>query len=664
MKVQRSVCPFDCPDRCGLLVHIKDNRVVKVQGDPEHPFTRGALCMKMAHYEQTVHAPDRLLTPLLRTGPKGEGVFTPISWEEAVSRIVHTWNGIYTSHGAEAILPFSAGGNMGLVQRSAGHPFFHKLGASRLDRTICAPALEHGWASVMGDTPGVCPEEAGRSDFLLLWGINAVVTNHHFLIDVQAAKKQQAKVWLIDTYQTPTAKIADRTFLIRPGTDGALALGLMHVLFRDKLVDQSFLDANVLGYHELREQVLSSYSPERVSSITGLAQEEIEELALAYGKARAPFIRLGCGLSRYKNGAMTVRAITCLPALTGAWAKDGGGLLARTFVQNLFDMSKITREDFQSRPTRLLNINQLGTVLAMKENPVMSLFVYSANPAATLPDQNQVLRGLCREDLFTVVHERFMTDTAKYADIVLPATTSLEHSDIYRAAGHFMVQRAKQVIPPVGQAKSNWQVFSLLAREMGFDDPFFSQSEDEIIENILLPSATCWSAECVAALKHGTPVKIPLPSKYKTTYLTASGKIELANLHEPDVLPNYYPAYGGEEEYWFVSSPDKRLLNSSFNERVGLIKEEKMVLKMSTGDASRSSLISGQHVIAWNDNGEVLFTLEITDEVPVGIVVCEGVWWLSNVPGKRSVNALTHQRLTDQAHGSTFYDTKVYVRGV
>lgn len=659
--VYRSVCPFDCPDACGLLVHVKDGKAVKVQGDPAHPFTRGALCRKMVHYEDIVHSPQRLQTPLLRAGAKGEGVFVPITWQEAVARIADKWKAIIAAFGAEAILPYSAGGNMGLIQRSAGHPFFYTLGASRLERTICAPALEYGWKSVMGDTPGTSPLEAKHSDVIVLWGINAAVTNHHFLLDVQAAKQNKAKVWLIDTYRTPSAKLADRVVVIRPGTDAALALGLMHILFRDHLTDEQFLAAKTEGYDELRQYVLTEYSPDVVSSITGVPINDIEELAAAYGRARAPFIRLGCGLSRYKNGAATVRAITCLPALTGAWSKQGGGLLARSFAPNLFDMSVITREDFQTKPTRLFNINRLGSVLKETVNPVMSLYVYSGNPAATAPDQNAILKGLARDDLFTIVHERFLTDTANYADLVLPATTSLEQSDIYRAAGHFVVQRAKQVIPAVGQAKSNWQVFSLLAEAMGFTDPFFSQTEDQLVEDVLLPASDWWNDEQAAALKSGDSVELPLAADYKTTYRTPSGKIRLTNPQEPDALPRYYPSYGGPEEYWFVSSPDSRLLNSSFNEQLPP-GAETMILQMNPQDADRNELADGQAVKAFNKQGEARFTLRVTETVPPGIVVSEGVWSLGNAQGGRSVNALTCQRLTDQANGSTFYDNKVFVR--
>ena len=325
-EIKRSVCPYDCPDTCGLLVEVIDGKAVKVSGDPEHPFTRGTLCPKMNRYEKTVHSPLRLTQPLLRTGPKGLGQFEPISWSEGIERIATRWKEIISKHGAESILPYSFAGTMGIIQRNAGHPFFYRMGASRLDRTICAPAKESGWRAVMGDTMAPHPDEVASSDLVILWGINAVATNIHYLHGVREARKKGAAVWLIDTYETPTAAVADRTFVVLPGSDGALALGLMHLLARDNLLDSDFLSTSVQGFEELKEKILPDFTPESVSSISGLSPEDLQFMARTFGKARAPFIRIGAGLSRYWNGGMNVRPITCLPALVGAWGKPGGGL--------------------------------------------------------------------------------------------------------------------------------------------------------------------------------------------------------------------------------------------------------------------------------------------------------------------------------------------------
>lgn len=662
-EIKRSVCPYDCPDTCGLLVEVKNGRAVKVAGDPEHPFTRGALCTKMAHYERTVHSPERLTRPLLRNGPKGTGSFRSATWDEAISHIAGRWREIAASCGPEAILPFSYAGTMGMVQRNAGHAFFHRLGASRLDRTICSPAKDYGWKTVMGNTRAMHPDEVMDSDLVILWGINALVTNIHFLHGVREAKKRGAAVWLIDNYETPTAQLADRVFLTRPGSDGALALGLMHILARDGLVDKAFVDSFVQGYPELEGSVLPDYPPEAVSRITGLTAETVEEMARSYARARAPFIRLGSGLSRYGNGAMAVRTIACLPALVGAWAKPGGGILSSIATGASLDITHITREDLQAKAARLININQLGAALTEPQQPpLMSLYVYHCNPASVVPDQNKVLAGLSREDLFTVVHERFMTDTALYADVVLPATTSLEHSDIYRAYGHYGVQRTFPAIPPVGETKANWEVFCLLAKAMSFEEDVFDRTADDLIEEMLVSPSAWLAASDLTAIRSGLPAELPLPDSYKTKYMTPSGKIEILNPAENPPLPSYFEPHGDDAPFWLSTAPYLPLLNSSFNERGDLLATQQMTLQMNPADANAKGLADGSRVVAFNTRGEVTFILKVTPKVPAGVVVAEGVWWLKNAPGDRTVNALTSQRLTDKAAGGTFYDTKVDVR--
>ena len=663
MGILRSVCPYDCPDACGLLVHVENGKAVKVQGDPAHTFTRGTLCQKMAHYERTVHSPRRLTTPLKRTGAKGSGQFAPISWAEAISCIAEKWKEIIAQYGPEAILPYSYAGTMGLVQRNAGHPFFYLLGASQLERTICAPAKSYGWSAVMGKTMGPRPQEMQRSDLIILWGLHALATNVHILHDIKIARQQGATVWLIDTYETPTAAIADKVIVVRPGTDGALALAMMHVIVRDNLADKAFIAEYVQGYEELAAAVLPDYSPAAVSALTGISAADIEAMARQYASAKAPFIRLGSGLSRYANGAMTVRTITCLPAIIGAWSKPGGGLLSSISADGTFDVKKVTREDFLTKPTRIINMNQLGEALnEQADPPVMSLYVYTSNPAIVALDQNRVLQGLARDDLFTVVHERFLTDTAKYADIVLPATTSLEHSDIYRSYGHYGIQRAYQAIKPVGESKANWEVFGLLAEAMSIKEPFFHQSADELIDSILEQPSSWLAAAGLDKLHTGTPLELPLAADYKTRYLTPSGKIEIMNPNETSPLPRYTKPHGDEAEFWLINSPDGRLLNSSFNERDDLTATNKMILQMNPEDAAAHSLQDGQQVTAYNERGTVRFNLQITKRVPTGVVVTEGVWWLEHGLDGRSVNALTSQRLTDNAKGSTFYDVKVNVK--
>ncbi len=663
-EVKRSVCPYDCPDTCGLVVEIVDGKAVKVSGDPEHPFTRGTLCPKMNHYERTVHSPLRLTTPMLRNGPKGSGQFRPTSWKEAIQQIADRWKEIIARFGAEAILPYSYAGTMGLIQRNSGHPFFYRLGASRLDRTICAPAKEAGWKAVMGGTPAPHPDEVAESDLVILWGINAVATNIHFLYGVREAKRKGAQVWLIETYETPTSAMADHTFLVKPGSDGALALGMMHLLVRENLIDRSFLDSSVQGLEEFKQKILPDFTPDKVSNLTGLPIHVIEFMAKAFGKARAPFIRVGAGLSRYGNGAMNVRTIVCLPALVGVWKKKGGGAFVGTSTAGAFPMAEILREDFMPRKTRMVNMNQLGHALNQLDHPpIQSFYVYHSNPASITPDQNQVLRGLAREDLFTVVHERFLTDTARFADVLLPSTSSLEHSDLYRSYGNYCIQWARPAISPIGESKSNWQVFSLLAEAMGFPEPFFRQSAEDLIHHVLSIPSSMRKGIDEKAFASGKAVELILPREAKTKYRTPSEKIEILNPIEPHPLPSYLPPYGGSDPFRLMTGPSVYALNSSFRERDELRKKEKaMFLKMNPADAQGKNLKEGDRVTAFNQLGQVSFILQVTPKVPSGVVVAEGVWWLEHCPGSRSVNALTSQRLTDRGAGSTFYDNTVNVR--
>lgn len=655
----RSACPYDCPDTCGLLVNVEDGQVVSVAGDPEHPFSRGTLCAKMNHYERTVHSSRRLREPLLRCGPKGSGAFRPISWEEAIDRIATRWQGLSAEFGAETILPYSYAGTMGIIQRNAGHPFFHRLGASQLDRGICTPAKGDGWQAVMGATPAPHPDQVLDSDLVILWSSNAAATNVHFLQRVKQARRRGARVWLIDLYRHRTAALADRCLLVRPGSDGALALGLMHLLVRDGLCDQEFIAARVQGFDELKEQVLPDYPPETVSRLTGLEVPTLEILAREFAAARSPFISLGGGVSRYTNGAMTVRSIVALPALVGAWAR-GGGCFVGTSTGAAFDMARVERPDLMRGNPRSINMSQLGDALTrLDDPPVKSLYVYHSNPAAVAPDQNRVLKGLARDDLFTVVHERFLTDTARYADLVLPATSSLETSDIYRAYGSYCIQRTRPAIAPVGQSKSNREVFALLAAAMGFTEACFSQSAEELIEELIAVPNPLREGIDKEAFAAGRAVELAWPQS--DGFATASGRIEILNPQLPEPLPRSLPPNDDAYPLQLVTAPALTTLNSSFFERDEL-RESAMRLKLHPAEARVRGLAAGQWVLAGNDLGEVVFELQVDEGVPPGLAVAEGVWWLEGAPGKRTVNALTSQRLTDRGGGSTFFDNRVEVR--
>jgi len=667
-SLARSVCPYDCPDACGLLVEVVNGRAVKITGDPDHPITRGLLCPKMQHYERTVYSSRRLLTPLLRSGAKGEAKFVPISWDEAVSRICATWKELIARHGAQCILPYSYAGTMGLVQRNAGHPFFHYLGASRLERTICSPAKDAGWKAIMGNTPAMDQSEVRHSDLIILWGINAVATSIHAMRDVMAAKRNGARLWVVDTYRTPTAETADEFFPVKPGSDGALALGMMHVLVREGLTNQDFIRNNLLGYEEFAGRILPDCTPERMAALCGLAPEIVVRMAREYAAAQAPFIRLGSGLTRYGNGAMTVRTITCLPSLIGAWQRNGGGIFLGTATGAAFPLQRVTREDFINQPTHLISMNQLGAALTeLRDPPVMSLYVYHSNPAAVAPDQNAIIRGLERDDLFTVVHERFMTDTARYADIVLPATSSLEQDDLFRCYGSYQAQRSPAAIAPLGEAKSNWDVFRLLACSMGWNEPFFRQEANDLIEQ-LLDFETPWrDRELTGKLRRGEPVLLQVPGDPKRIWKTPSGKIEILNSREPELLPRLLPTHAEDDGFPLRLQPAANpfALNSSFYEQEELrARQAPMRLMMNPLDAAARDLHDGCEVMACNNEGEVRFLLMITERVPAGTVVTEGVWWREFIPGERGVNALTSQRLTDGGRGSTLYDVAVEVKGL
>jgi anaerobic selenocysteine-containing dehydrogenase len=437
---------------------------------------------------------------------------------------------------------------------------------------------------------------------------------------------------------------------------------MLHVLEREGLTDRSFIAANVQGWEELGREVLPEWSPERTAAVTGLAPGTVEALARAWGRARAPFLKLGYGPSRYGNGANTVRCIACLPAATGAWARPGGGMLAFSNTAGAIDLAPLTREDLQPGPTRLVNMNRLGHALTELDRPrVMALYVHTSNPAAVVPDQNAVLRGLAREDLFTVVHERFLTDTARWADVVLPATTMLESSDLYRSYGHFGLQRTRPAIAPLGEARSNWDAFRALAKAMGFTEPLFDRGEAEVVEMLLEAPSPWLEGIDRAALAEGRAVRMRPP----TRWLTPSGRIEIRNPALERPLPYHAPSHAesGRLPLRLQTPPAIDTLNSSFGEREDLVRRQgPQALELSPADARARGLQDGEQVVAWNDLGEVAFRLRVSDRVPEGVAVAAGVAWLGATAGGRNVNALTSQRLTDVGGGSTFYDNRIDVR--
>jgi len=664
-RLHRSTCPFDCPDACGLLVEVEDGCAVSVRGDPEHPFSRGTLCPKMAHYERSVHSERRLGTPLRRIGAKGEGRFAPFGWEEALAEITGRWKEIIRVWGTESVLPYSYAGTMGILQRHAGHPFFHRMGASRLERSICTPAKSAGFAAVLGTTPAPDPDAVLGADLVVLWGLNALATNLHGFQRVREARRRGARLWVVETYRTATADQADRVVLIRPGTDGILAAGLMHLLAAQGRLDQGFLARHVQGFEALAREVLPAYPPAVVAARTGVAEDLLREFAQAYGAAANPQLQLGGGPTRYGNGAMTVRLLLCLPALVGAYLKPAGGAFLGTSTGGAFALQRITREDLQPRPTRSINMNRLGAALdPALDPPVKSLYVYASNPAAVAPDQNAVRGGLLREDLFTVVHERFLTDTARFADIVLPATSSLEHPDLYRAYGHYATQRCRAVIAPVGESRSNWRTFQALAEHMGFDEDPFHCSEDEMIDRLLAGPNPWREGIDAAGLAEGRAVQLRVPG-LPPPFGTPSGRVEVLNPAEPEPLPRPLPCHAEADPHplALVTAPSLYGLNSTFHERDDLpARRVAATLRLSPEDADRRGIRGDDPVTVFNDRGAVRLRAEVSDRIPPGVVVVEGVAWSEFSKGGATVNALTSQRLTDRGGGSTFYDNRVDVR--
>lgn len=666
MKEYKSVCPYDCPDACGLIVSVDNNKVISVRGDRAHAFTRGTLCPKMAHYEKVIHSPLRLKSPMKRVGKKGigEDQYTRISWDEALDAIVNNFKETIDTYGSESILRYSYAGTMGVIQSPAADYFFRCIGATDQDRGICSPAKQAGFRSVYGDTLAIKPQEAQHSDLIVLWGINATATDVHILHDVNIAKKKGARVWIIDTHKTYTFSQAHEHIYVKPGSDGALALGMLHIIHRDGLADIDFIKKHVQGYDELVKEVLLDFTPGKAAEICGVSVERMTEFAHAYAKSKAPFIRLGSGLSRYGNGAMTCRAINALPAVVGAWQYPGGGLLSSASGSKFIGKDVMQQAHVHAPAKRLMPMIKLGEMLINPEGTkVHSLYIFSSNPAITAPDQNVVRRGLMRDDLFTVVHERFFTDTCKYADIILPATTSVEHDDIYNSYGHYTIGTGYKLIDPVGESRSNWQVIAELAKRMGLEDAFFNFSERELIEQIVHTSSRI-SKRDQELILNGEPVEMTVPENYKMDFKTPSGKIELYNPQDVEPLIRYMPPYGDNAPFWLIIGNDIRILDSSFCE-LDFNDPELMKLRIHPEDAKMYNINDGAEVEIYNDRGSVKIKAYYDDEVQRGTLVTLGVWWQSQSSDPHvAINALTAARPTDQGWGSTFYDVQVHIRNL
>ena len=725
-RVVHAACSHDCPDACGVLITVEHGRAVKVQGDPAHPFTRGFLCAKVAKYLDRVYSPERVLYPMRRVAAKGmqnsnaaahsasvKSAFERITWDEALDQIASRFRKISREFGSEAILPYSYGGNIAALNGgSMDRRFFHRLGASQLERTICSACGEEAIKSVLGIKLGTEPEQFRQSRYIIAWGANIHGNNVHLWPFIEEARRQGAKLVVIDPYRTRTARCADWHLPINLGTDAALALGMMHVIVNEGLYDAEYVARYTIGFEQLRAKV-QEYAPQQVAQWTGIAAEDILKLAREYATTRPAAIRLNYGVQRSERGGMSVRAVCMLPCLTGSWKEIGGGLQLSTSGAYQLNKEVLQRPDLMrksdlGRLARNVNMVELGKALTeLNDPPVKALFVYNSNPAAVAPNHNQVVRGLLRPDLFTVVHEQFFTDTTDYADIVLPATTFFEHKDLQTAYGHYYLQVSHQAIEPLGECRSNVETFRALAERMGFEDECFRQSADQMID-AALQSSNPWlqgidrprlEREGHVRLKFGNGHEQPGLRRDDARVGTGLGPVQASTQQKPEQNPflpfaegNFGTASGKAEFYSeqlaklgldpvanFVPPQESRhserarqfplellarksdnFLNSSFaNLPVLQNMEDPGVLELSAADAKARGIEEGAQVRVFNDRGEAFLRARVNGAVRPGTVSAR-LNWAKLSPGG-SINVLTSERLTDMGGGATFYSALVEV---
>ena len=683
LKVVRAACPHDCPDTCAMLVTVEDGRAVRVAGDPDHPFTRGFLCTKVNNYHERTHSPDRVKTCLRRTGPKGSGRFKQISWTEALEEIAARFAALAASpEGAETILPYSYCGTMGLVQsQSMDRRFFHRLGASQLERTICASAGSAGYDATIGAKLGTDPARFRDARLILLWGTNTLTANVHLWPEIVEAKKRGAHIISIDPRRTRTADQCDEHIAPLPGTDAALALGMMHVIFAEGLEDKDYLERFCTGADDLRRRA-REYSTARVASICGLEEETVVRLARLYAQTKPAAIRINYGLQRHAGGGMAVRTLACLPAVTGAWRDAAGGILLSTSGTFPINTHKLERPDLMPRRTpRSLNMSQLGDLLTKTDDPpVRALYVYNSNPAAVAPDQSKVLEGLMREDLFTVVHEQFMTDTADYADILLPATTQLEHFDLHKAYGHLYLTINEPAVAPQHEAKCNTEVFRLLASRLGFEEDCFKDCDEEIARQAIAVDHPLFAGITLERLRERGWMRLNLPEVFapfaEGNFPTPTGKCELFSEKlereglpaVPEFIPpresrQSAPALAQKYPLALITPAAHAFLNSSFaNLPKQLRQEMRPFIEIHPADAAARGIADGESVQVFNERGSCELYASVTTRARAGVCISPSVWWNKLSPRKVNVNQLTSQELTDMGGGATFYDTLVEIK--
>ena len=671
-----AACPHDCPDTCALEITVEDGRAVGIRGG-DMPFTAGTLCTKVARYLDRTYAPSRILYPMKRIGAKGGGRFARISWGEALDTIAGRLKAIAATD-PQQILPVSYAGTMGMVSyASMDRRFFHRLGASLLERTLCSSAGKAGSKITLGGSVGCDPEQAEHARLIIIWGSNPVVSNLHFWSRCQAAKRRGAKLVIIDPRRSETAEKCHQHIAPYPGTDAALALAMMHVIIGEGLTDADYVGNHTLGYDELAARV-RAWTPQRAAAICGITTGEIVNLAREYARTRAAMIRINYGLQRHAGGGMAVRTIACLPALTGAWREPAGGVLLATSDFYGFNHRALERPDLLRGAPRTINLAALGDALTAAQPPVTAAYVYNTNPVAVCPDSRKVMAGFAREDLFTVVHEIFQTDTADYADILLPATTQLEHHDIHKSYGHMYVQASQPAIAPVGEAKPNAEVFRLLAARMGFDDACLRDSDEDICRQALDSTATALQGITWDTLKkHGWQrLNVSAAPFAEGGFPTPSGKCEFwsetAKAQGHDPLPDYTPPREGPtsnralaQRYplAFISPPHRHFLNSSFaNLDFALRDAGEPSLDIHPDDAASRGIRDGMPVCVFNDRGNYTVRAHLTTKVRRGVVSAPSVWWKKLTADRRNANEVTSQAVADMGGAATYYDCLVQVK--
>jgi len=677
-QTRHSVCALDCPDACSLLIDVDQVGLgSKLRGNPAHPVTRGFLCGKVARYLEREYSPARLLHPLRRIGAKGDARFSPISWDEALNEIAARLKSISSEFGPESILPYSYAGTMGFLNGSGmDRRFFHRLGASRLDRTICSSAGMAGMNDALGLRYGLEPEQFRHAKLIIAWGANILGTNVHLWPFIVEARRSGARFYTIDPHQNRTGKLSDRHYAIRPGTDAALALAMMNVILAEGLEDRTYVEQHTQGVEELTDRV-RCWTPQRASELTGLAAEDIVQLAREYATTRPAAIRLNYGVQRSERGAMSVRTVALLPALTGAWRNIGGGVQLSTSAAFQLNRTGLERPDLQfesplKREARILNMSELGRIFTeIDDPPVKALVVYNSNPAAIAPDQHAVRRGLKRDDLFTVVLEQFQTDTADFADIVLPVTTFLEHTDLYLAYGHYHLQLARPALEAPGETLPNTEIFRRLGALMSFDEPCFRDTDDAMIRTLLDTRHPFIDGITLEQLdrEHSVRLKIgdPFLPFANGGFGTPSGKCEF-HAETLDYEPPVESRLGNKDliaryPLEMISPKNDDSMNSTFGLRPDTDRQT-AVLKLHPADAAPRRVSTGDAVRVFNDRGQCMLRAEVSPTIASGVVSVPSVRWPKLAPDGNSANMLTSQRLTDKGSGPTFYSCLVQVERI